>query len=200
MNTTSRFKLKLLSVNQAQKETTLNESINKVDAIMQSSAINISNMPPSTVTNGDVYVLDANPSGVWLGQAQNVIALYSANVWRFIAPIAGMRIWVKSLLSYLYFNSNAWVSYEAQSLDGSSGNVTINTSNAFIDSSQGDVQIKLDSKYIKSFEITIKSGSGNVTWSDSITWSIDSASSFASAGIYICRIIVIGGIMYGSRF
>lgn len=94
MATTNHLAITLLETAQAQKDVTVNEALARIDAVLNTGAIDRTlSAPPGSPNEGDVYIVAAGASGDWAGQ-EDAIAYYDGGVWRFITPREGMRLWV----------------------------------------------------------------------------------------------------------
>lgn len=63
--------------------------------------------PPGSPVDGAMYLVAASPTGAWAGQAAKLTILVSGS-WKFVAPIAGMRIWVVDEAVHLVYNGTTW--------------------------------------------------------------------------------------------
>lgn len=108
MTTTHHLALTLVDQAQAQKEVTVNTALSRLDAVLNTGAVDKDlATPPGSPAAGDVYIVAAGPTGAWAGQAGSIA--YYDQLWRFIAPREGMRLWVNDEdLCYTY-NGSAWV-------------------------------------------------------------------------------------------
>jgi hypothetical protein len=112
MAQTPHMALALLEQSQAQKEVTLNEALFRLDAILNSGAIDKDlSAPPASPAEGDVYIVGASASADWLAQ-ENAIA-YFHQIWRFITPNAGLLIWLQDEQVFYVFNGSAWQKHPA---------------------------------------------------------------------------------------
>lgn len=108
MAQTPHMALELLEQSQAQKEVTVNEALFKLDAILNSGAIDRGlDTPPSGPDEGDVYIVGAGPTGLWAGKAQHVA--YFHQIWRFIEPNAGLLLWVTDEAAHYVYNGSGWI-------------------------------------------------------------------------------------------
>lgn len=74
--------------------------------------------PPGSPSIGDVYILGASPTGVWLGHAQE-IAIYENDMlgfsdgpgWLYWTPKDGMWFWVEDIAAFRRYNqaTATWV-------------------------------------------------------------------------------------------
>lgn len=113
MATTSHLEITLLEQSQAQKEMTINEAFARIDAVLNSGAIDRDlAAPPSSPAAGDVYIVAASPTGAWAGKSANVA--YFDQIWRFIVPREGMMLWVNDENLRVVYNGTHW-----QVVDGS---------------------------------------------------------------------------------
>jgi hypothetical protein len=108
MTTTTHLSLTLVETAQAQKEVTVNEAFFRLDAILNTGAIDKDlATPPATPANGDVYIVANSPTGAWAGHAAHIA--YYDQIWKFIVPNEGVTLWVQDEDSlYVYFGGSAW--------------------------------------------------------------------------------------------
>lgn len=108
MATTNHLGITLVEQSQAQKEVTVNTALARVDAVLNTGAVDRAiNTPPGSPAAGDVYILGASPTGAWSGQAGKLA--YYDQTWKFITPREGMSLWVSDEdVSYSY-DGAAWV-------------------------------------------------------------------------------------------
>jgi hypothetical protein len=108
--------------------------LQSLDALVQGSVINSSNVvPPVSPNPGDAYLLTTGtPSGAWTGQGGN-IAVWDAQLtltgtnnvvpgWIFLIPQAGWIIWNVALGGLYVFNGTSWTA-----VGGSGANFPTNT-------------------------------------------------------------------------
>ncbi|MCH2038698.1 MAG: DUF2793 domain-containing protein [Rickettsiales bacterium] len=108
MTNSNHLSLIHIEQNQAQKEITINEALNRIDAVLNMGAVDREvNTPPTRPNNGDVYIIGNSPTGAWDGRAGN-IAYYDAG-WGFIVPNEGMTLWVNDEDTHYSWNGSAWV-------------------------------------------------------------------------------------------
>lgn len=107
MTTTSHLGLALVQQSQAQKEVTVNRALKDIDAILNTGAIDKDvATPPVSPSAGDVYLVAASATGDWASQDGKIA--YFDDIWYFITPREGMKLWVNDEdKHYIYFNS-AW--------------------------------------------------------------------------------------------
>lgn len=117
MTNTSNLGMALLESSQAQKEVTINEALVCLDAMISGAVLDKDlATPPGSPAAGAVYIVAASPTGAWAGKA-TYIAYYD-QVWRFIAPATGMRVWVRDELQYYTWSGTAWVAQSATDVNG----------------------------------------------------------------------------------
>jgi hypothetical protein len=108
MATTSNLGITLVEQSQAQKEVTINQALVTLDTMIGNAVMDKDlSAPPSSPAVGASYIVAASPTGAWSGK-QNQIA-YFDQIWRFIVPQSGMRIWVRDESADYRFNGTAWV-------------------------------------------------------------------------------------------
>jgi len=106
---TNRLGLPLLAVAQAQKEMTHNEALALIDIAVQPvvQAVGLDS-PPVAPIGGQCWIVGANASGVWAGQA-GALAAWTAGGWRFIKPFEGMQVWSNSDQTMARYESASWL-------------------------------------------------------------------------------------------
>lgn len=108
MTATPRLALPFLSAGQAQKEFTHNEALQTLDVLVGGAVENGPlATPPASPTIGDAYIVDASPTADWAGKAQNVAA-YTSGGWRFVEPVDGLSLYVKSQGLWANYRAGTW--------------------------------------------------------------------------------------------
>lgn len=108
MVTSPRLDLPFLAPSQAQKHVTHNEALLRLDALVQASAVSrTQTSPPPSPSEGDAYLLPANPTGDWTGRAGS-LAAWQDGVWTFFAPQTGWCVWVVSEAALVVFDGANW--------------------------------------------------------------------------------------------
>ena len=116
MTTTSHLLLSLIQQNQAQKEVTANEAFVALDALLNTGVIDKDlATPPSSPSDGDVYIVAASGTGDWSGK-DGQVAWYQDS-WRFVVPNEGLALWVNDEDKPYVYDGSAWVVAAATSLD-----------------------------------------------------------------------------------
>lgn len=120
MAQTPHMALDLLEQSQAQKEVTMNEALFRLDAVLNSGALDRGlDNPPTSPAEGDVYIVGATPTGDWSGKAEHLA--YFHQLWRFIEPNAGLLIWVVDEAAHYVFNGSSWVAAAVSGGGGGGG-------------------------------------------------------------------------------
>jgi hypothetical protein len=92
----ARLALPLLAAGQAQKEMTVNEGLALLDFAVQASAVAGGlDMPPGAPAAGQCWIVGNAPEAAWSGCA-GMLAGWTADGWRFIAPVEGMTVWIEA--------------------------------------------------------------------------------------------------------
>lgn len=110
MPETTRHKLPLLAVSQAQKEITHNEALVRIDALLHAVAQSELANPP-VLTDSDIgkcWLVDISPSGDWAGKSGQ-LAVWIGGAWRFCPPVEGMRLRLQSLGADRIYSGGMWV-------------------------------------------------------------------------------------------
>ena len=108
MTTTTNLGITLLDASQAQKEITINQALVCFDAISVGSVADKDlAAPPGSPVAGVLYIVAASPTGAWAGHATHLA--YYDQLWNFIVPQTGSRVWVQDEARYYQFSGTAWV-------------------------------------------------------------------------------------------
>ncbi len=135
MQISPRLSLTYVLPQQAQKHLSVNETIRRLDALVQMRAISksVAAEPPSP-TEGDAYILPAGKSGAaWSGFADNAVAVFQDGAWTAISPHDGFLAWVSQEGAFYRYAGGQW---SALSSGGSAAtqvgvNTTADTTNRF---------------------------------------------------------------------
>ena len=90
-STSPRFGLPLLFAGQAQKEFFVNEALCLTDALLHPAVEGEADAPPGLPVEGECWLVGADPTGAWAGQAGK-LASHQAGNWAFASPRDGMRL------------------------------------------------------------------------------------------------------------
>src|SRR5574338_891430 len=108
MVATPRLGLALLSAGQAQKELFHNEALHKLDMLVAAAVAEPPRAsPPTSPVAGDCYILAGDPTGAWQGHPY-CVASYTSGGWRFVEPVEGMAIYVRSEDGWAIFRGGSW--------------------------------------------------------------------------------------------
>jgi hypothetical protein len=107
-DTSHRLELPFIQPSQAQKHVTHNEALQRLDALVQLSVVQLeADTPPATATEGEIHGLGADPSGAWAGHA-GMLAIRGGTAWQFLAPQEGWRAWDENSGDLHVFTDGAW--------------------------------------------------------------------------------------------
>lgn len=141
MATTNHLGVTLVEQAQAQKEVTVNEALARIDAMLNTGAIDKDlTTPPGSPSEGDVYLVAASATGDWSGHDGD-IAYFDQN-WRFITPRAGVNLWLNDEGRRYTYDGSAWSASEGPDLKAYSYATATNASSgtsADIDLSSGNI-------------------------------------------------------------
>src|SRR6185503_3639863 len=118
MSNTSNLVLPYLAVGQAQKHVTVNESLRKLDAIIQLSVVSATTTAqPASPADGAVYILPSGKSGAnWSTFAIGALAYYRDGAWVEIASREGWLAFVRDTGQLLVYTGSAWSLFPAAKL------------------------------------------------------------------------------------
>lgn len=111
--TTPRLSLPEIVSNQAQKEVTHNQALQRLDAFVQ-SAIEDRDLtaPPGSPAEGSLYIVAAGATGAWDGHDGD-IAQYYGGSWYFYPPWAGLTLWVSDEGLSAIYDGVVWEALES---------------------------------------------------------------------------------------
>ena len=105
---TPRLSLPFLSVGQAQKEFTHNESLQTLDVLVGGSIEEPPlATPPLSPPLGAAYIVASGATGAWAGKSQ-CVAAWTSGGWRFIAPMEGMSLYERGSGTWAVYRSGGW--------------------------------------------------------------------------------------------
>lgn len=127
MDETARISLPFLLPNQAQKHVTVNESLSRLDLIVQPVVISRSiSVEPDTPAEGDVWILPEGASGThWAAETAGTLAAWQDGAWVFVLPAPGWRVHVLDEDRQAVWSGAAWEL--ANEIDNSQPMLGINT-------------------------------------------------------------------------
>ncbi|MFD1795827.1 DUF2793 domain-containing protein [Paracoccus aurantiacus] len=106
---TSRLELPLVQAAQAQKHVTVNESLARLDGLVNLVLISSTqSSPPATVVDGVCYAVPTGATGDWLGQGGK-IAIAVNGGWVFSDAHSGMQAFIKDQGAEAIFDGDIWV-------------------------------------------------------------------------------------------
>jgi hypothetical protein len=108
LDETPNLKLPFIMPSQAQKHVTHNESLERLDALVQ-LAVEDRDLasPPETPQEGACYIVAAPGAGAWAGHGGE-IAAWQEGAWQFHAPGTGWVAWVIDEAAACYWTGSAW--------------------------------------------------------------------------------------------
>lgn len=110
-DTSTNLHLPFLAAGQAQKHVTVNESLLRLDALVQMCVVSASlSAQPASPADGALYILPSGKSGAaWAGMADQALAYYRDGAWEEIAPHSGWTAYDRADQRLMVFNGSAWV-------------------------------------------------------------------------------------------
>lgn len=110
MADTTNLTLPYLAAGQAQKHVTVNESLRRLDALVQLNVVSATTAAePGAPSDGALYILPAGKSGAaWGAMANGALAYYRDGAWEEIAPKEGWRAYVRDTNLLAAYDGAAW--------------------------------------------------------------------------------------------
>lgn len=85
-----------------------NEALQLLDALVAGAVEEPPrNAPPELPAPGAAYIVGAAPTGAWASQAK-AVASFSEGGWRYLAPVDGMTLLVRSTGVHALYRQGAW--------------------------------------------------------------------------------------------
>lgn len=111
----SRLLLPYLQSGQAQKHVTVNESLMRLDALVQLSVVSATiAAQPGSPADGDLYILPAGKTGAAWGAMTNLaLAYWRDGAWEQVTPNEGFLAYVKDVDQILAYSGSAWLNLAA---------------------------------------------------------------------------------------
>jgi hypothetical protein len=123
MTDTPRLALPVIEAAQAQKHVTHNEALVLLDALTQLTVESRTlTAPPGSPADGACYIPAAGATGAWSGWSGQ-IAAYSGGGWLRIAPVSGLKAWVKAERLTVTYEDGVW--RDGVALTAHGGRVTL---------------------------------------------------------------------------
>ena len=113
--TTPRLGLPYVVAAQAQKHIPINESLARLDGLVQLAVESRSvSSQPEDPENGGLWILPAGATGaVWGAQSAGTLTRFEAGAWEALPPAEGVLAWVKDENQMVAFDGGAWVPLSA---------------------------------------------------------------------------------------
>lgn len=110
MNITPHLSMPYLSPGQAQKHVTVNESLQRLDAVVQLAVVSAETLAqPASPEDGDIYILPAGKTGPqWSAFANGSLAYYRDGAWEEVAPRPGWLAWILDANRLVRFAGGGW--------------------------------------------------------------------------------------------
>lgn len=123
MTATQRFALPVIEAAQAHKHVTHNEALTLIDALIHLCVESRTlATPPDMPSEGACYIPASGASGAWSGW-EGQIALFSGGGWLRLAPVSGLRAWVKAERLTVTYEDGIW--RDGVALTAHGGRVTL---------------------------------------------------------------------------
>ena len=108
MSGSARLGLPFLDVGQSQKEFTHNEALQTLDLLVAGAVEEPPRAtPPASPALGACYIVAESATDAWTGKSQ-CVAGWTSGGWRFIPPIEGISVFVRSIAVCATFRAGAW--------------------------------------------------------------------------------------------
>lgn len=110
MSDTTRLSLPYLAAGQAQKHVTVNESLRRLDALVQLSAVSVTTTAePGSPNDGDIYLLPSGKTGAtWSAMSDGALAYYRDGAWEQLTPKAGWRCYAQDTDALYARGASSW--------------------------------------------------------------------------------------------
>lgn len=107
---TTNLGLPFLMPAQAQKHVTVNESLTRLNALVQTAVESRSvSAQPGSPADGALWIVPPGKTGAeWGGYANWALAYYRDGAWEALAPNVGWRVWVKDERVFVRWTGSSW--------------------------------------------------------------------------------------------
>jgi hypothetical protein len=107
---TTRLQMPFLQSGQAQKHVTVNESLLRLDALVQLAAKSATTTAqPASPSDGDIYILPSGKTGAdWGAMANGALAYYRDGAWESLSPREGYVAHVADADQIVIYSGTAW--------------------------------------------------------------------------------------------
>lgn len=108
MDFSAKLTLPYILPNQAQKHVTMNESLRRLDALVQISVISMDlSEPPADPNDGDRYVVAPGGTGAW-DRADGQLAAFQDGAWELYPPQIGWLAWDEAQTALAIYDGLDW--------------------------------------------------------------------------------------------
>ena len=109
MDFSAKLTLPYLLPNQADKHVTFNESLRRLDTIVQLSVVSAAvSVPPGGPVGGDRYLVPENAVDDWAGR-DGQVASYQDGGWQYFEPQNGWTAWDEATARLVAYDGVEWV-------------------------------------------------------------------------------------------
>ena len=112
---TPRLGLPYVLANQAAKHVTVNESLQRLDTLCMATALGTASTPPTEPDDGEAWLLGDAPEGDWDAGREHDLVVYTDQVWRFLAPHIGWRVWDIEASALRIYDGETWAAHQTES-------------------------------------------------------------------------------------
>lgn len=137
-NASARLGLSYLAAGQLQKHVTLNETLTRLDALVQSAVVSRSTTAqPTSPTDGTLYILPVSPTGaIWASRSPGEMMRFEGGGWSVVTVSDGTVVWVEDEGLLIVRDDGGWfaVGYRLGAVQGVSRlgvNTTADATNPF---------------------------------------------------------------------
>ena len=110
MDFSAKLTLPYILPNQALKHVTMNESLRRLDALVQISVISMDlSEPPADPNDGDRYVVAPGGTGAW-DRADGQLAAFQDGAWELYPPQIGWLAWDEAQTALAIYDGLDWSS------------------------------------------------------------------------------------------
>lgn len=110
MSVSTNLNLPYLAAGQAQKHVTVNESLLRLDALVQGNVVSRTvSAEPGSPSDGQVYILPSGKTGAsWGAMTNGALAYFRDGVWEEIVPREGWTVFVRDEDQHVVWSGAAW--------------------------------------------------------------------------------------------
>ena len=104
---TPKFGLETIAEGQFNADVTFNANMIILEIVGNWSALDYTNDPPSSPSEGDQVIVNGTPTGVFVGHEEELAGFYNG-AWIFVSTTLGMMKHIDDENQWRYYDASVW--------------------------------------------------------------------------------------------